>query len=94
MQKHGKIDVALKKHAKTGQKRTKKWKTRKKHVQKHANAQKHTQKHVQKHKTRPKKNVNPCGFWIFFWSPGISTKTRTFITAPTWDDRGGRKKKK
>ena len=57
-----------------------------------------TSKHIRKNTC---KNAKPGPnffqpMWIlgFFWSPGISPKIRISITAPTWDDRGGRKKKK
>ena len=94
MQKHGKIDVALKKHAKTAQKRTKKWKTCKKHVQKHTNTQKHTQKHVQKHKTRPKFFLlTHVDFGPFFGRPGFQQKL-ALLLQPLPGMTGAAEKKK
>ena len=94
MQKHGKIDVALKKHAKTAQKRTKKWKTCKKHVQ---NTHKHSKTHA---KTRAKTQnkaqkifLTHVDFGPFFGRPGFPQKL-ALLLQPLPGMTGAAEKKK
>ena len=75
MQKHGKTDVALKKHAKTAQKRTKKWNTCKKtRAKTHKHAKTHAKTRAKTQNKAQKCFLTHVDFGSFFGRPGFPQK--------------------